>query len=97
MKTISLEAAISILASCTAVYVDGFYVTFPNLIEPENRDEGVFLELAKEENDVAEEHFNEKDNALVEVSFNGELILTTTLGQKTTVMPLVTQPVGIPA
>lgn len=95
MKTIPLDDAITILATCTAVYVDGSYVTFPNILADDEENGDHFLALAREEGGKEERFAYTPVNATPRVTKNGEIVLINTLGQETTIMPLVCDPVII--
>lgn len=91
MKTIPLNEAIELLAACTAVYVDDETVTFPEIFEEEERDEGVFMNIEATGSEV----FKIQDNENPEVDADGRLILTNTDGEKTRLMLLFARPIEV--
>lgn len=93
MKTITLDEAITLLSNCLAVYVDGGYVTFPNVVEEGDEDVvGEWLYLAVTE-DSPRERFTEEMNKTVAIAESGEMILWNSKGQETRVMLLNAAPI----
>jgi len=88
MKTLSLQAAISLLHTASAVIVDDSYVTFAGLDLDD--DEDVFLTLSHDDPEGLSysEQFNRADNQTVEIDGRGRLIFTNTQGDKTAVQLL---------
>jgi hypothetical protein len=89
MKTITLAQAIEILADCSAVIVDDSTVTYPNVFEADNNEDGIFLEVETR----ATEQFCESDNETASVDDKGRIILVNTFNENTAFMPLYARPV----
>lgn len=97
-RFIPLVAALSILDACSAVIVDDSYVTFPNLIEEDDREtpgEVLRLGMGDPNDDATTERFVEADNQRVVIDDQGRLVLINTMKQTTKVMPLYAQPVDL--
>ncbi len=94
MKNIPLDLAIKIIGDCTAVQVDDDSLVYPRLFDEEEAErvsEGLFLLLTTA---FADERFAAADNETVAIDDSGRIVLINTRGEKTTILPLVGQPVS---
>lgn len=99
MKELLLSQVIDLLESSAAVIVDDRYVTFANTFGvDEDDDEAFFLELAETDeaaNSGESLSFKPGDNHTVPVNEKGELVLTNSYGDKTTVTLLARNPIKL--